>query len=378
MLNPDPTPRCGILYVDDEELALKYFRKAFTAKYPIFLARSAAEGLQILRQEAGRIGIVISDQRMPEMEGAEFLGLVRMEYPHIVRILTTAYSNLASAIEAVNTGHIYQYVVKPWEIEDLGMVLQRAWDYYRVLTERDELLALKLTALQRILCSDRLKWLLLWTRSLAEPEGSAARRALCAFVDALPDDANPLAAGRSAVGPRQFDIGVLLRSEYANAAACLGALETTRRSAASPPLPEALAAAVAGLAPDGAAAVGALVAQLLAGEGFLPEEIAVEIAPDTAVTLTLQAAANFDAAAFGRRLFGLLIEKDGAPLSVAVLAALVAVSLANGSLTISVKTADTFQDARIFAFRPREASVEAADVIEALCEKFSASDISRL
>ncbi len=63
---------------------------------------------------------MISDQRLPEMLGAEVLGIVREEFPSIVRIITTAYSDLESAIQAVNKGYIYQYVVKPWE--------SRSWD----------------------------------------------------------------------------------------------------------------------------------------------------------------------------------------------------------------------------------------------------------
>jgi two-component system probable response regulator PhcQ len=361
MLNPDSNSRCALLYVDDEVKALKYFQMAFEEKFPIFTASSATEGLEILRREKGRIGIVVSDQRMPEMQGAEFLGLVREEYPYVVRILTTAYTDLKDAIAAVNTGHIYQYVTKPWEIPDFGMVLQRAWDYYRVLTERNELLALKLTALQRILCSDRLKWLLLWSRSLAEPERSAARRALCALVDAMPEELNPLSASGAAAGPRQFDIGDLLRSEYGNASACLDALEAMRGSGLS----------------DGDA-LGALVARL-DGEGFASGEIAVEVGPDSAFTLALRPTnPAFDAAAFVRRLFGLLIEKDTAPLSIALFASLLAVARTNGSLSISLHLPETSRDAKIFSFRTQEASPEPTGVIEALCEKFSASDISRL
>jgi len=361
MLNSDSTPRCGVLYVDDEEKALKYFRMAFEKKFAIFTAPTAAEGLEILRREKGRIGIVVSDQRMPEMLGAEFLGLVREEHPYAVRILATAFSDLKSAIQAVNTGHIYQYVTKPWDPEEFSMVLQRAWDYYRVLSERNELLALKLTALQRILCSDRLKWLLLWSRSLPESERAAARRALCAFVEAMPDDSNPLAAGRVAGGPRQFEIGDLLRSEYANASNCLDALDALQNSMTLDAGP-----------------LDALVARLTE-DGFTPGEIGVSVGADADFTLALTPAApDFDVAAFTRRLFGLLIEKNVAPLSVSLFATLVSVARKSGSLNISVQPAGSAQVARSFTFRTPDASAEPSNVIEMLCEKFSTSDISRL
>ena len=153
----------------------------------------------------------------------------------------------------------------------------------------------------------------------------------------------------------------MLRSEYGNASACLDALEAMRDSA-----------------PSGADALGPLIAQL-GGEGFAPEEMAVEVTPDSAFTLALRPGnPAFDATAFERRLFGLLIEKDAAPLAVALFASLIAVARTNGSLSISVDFPETSRSAKIFAFRTQEASPEPTGVIEALCEKFSTSDISRL
>ncbi len=252
MTTNDPNPRCGILYIDDEEKALKYFRMAFAEKFDIFTAISGREGLDILRRESGRIGVVISDQRMPEMLGAEVLGVVREQYPSIVRILTTAYSDLESAIQAVNKGHIYQYVVKPWEIRDLGMVLQRAADYFRVLTERNELLALKMATLQRILCTDRVKWLLLSSRSWEASAGDAFRRALLAAIRALPADPSFLASASRA--PHHFELGALVRSELAVAARLAPALESLQKSV-----------------PEPAAAWAALSAELGAGMRWNPD-----------------------------------------------------------------------------------------------------------
>src|SRR5690606_2127190 len=123
MLNQTPNSACGVLYIDDEEKALKYFRMAYSPDFKVFTASSGQEGIEILRRESKQIGVIISDQRMPEMVGAEVLEIARREFPMIVRILTTAYSDLDSAIQAVNKGHIYQYVVKPWDVDDLRMVL---------------------------------------------------------------------------------------------------------------------------------------------------------------------------------------------------------------------------------------------------------------
>lgn len=214
MLNTTITPVCGILYIDDEEKALKYFRMAFGQKYRVFTAPSGAEGIDVLRKEAKNIGIVISDQRMPGMLGAEVLGVVREEFPQIVRILTTAYSDLESAIQAVNKGHIYQYVVKPWEIPDLGMVLQRAADYFLVMAERNQLLALKMSTLQRLVCSDRLKGLLLATREWPEDQRANFLDALGALIRGLPLHAEAAPAPARAFQSRDSEIAAVIRDGF--------------------------------------------------------------------------------------------------------------------------------------------------------------------
>lgn len=181
---PETSTSCAILYVDDEDRALKYFRRGFSANQTVHTALSADEGLEILRQHADSIGIIVSDQRMPRKTGVEFLSEVRRAYPRIVRILTTAYSDLDSAIRAVNEGAIYQYVVKPWDLTEFSMVLRRASDYYHILRERDELLALKFGSLQRILLTDRVKTVLQLANILPELE-SPLLTALEAAIDLL-------------------------------------------------------------------------------------------------------------------------------------------------------------------------------------------------
>lgn len=338
MTTNDPNPRCGILYIDDEEKALKYFRMAFAEKFEIFTASSGREGLDILRRESGRIGVVISDQRMPEMLGAEVLGIVREQYPSIVRILTTAYSDLESAIQAVNKGHIYQYVVKPWEIRDLGMVLQRAADYFRVLTERNELLALKMATLQRILCSDRVKWLLLSSSCWEPAAKDRFRRALLAAIQALPAD--PAFLALSAPALRNFEIGSLIRSELANAALVAPALESLQKSALEPE-----------------AAWASLSGELLGRHS---------LAAAGEYSLVLADAASI--AAVHRDLFGLLLGSGSEGVSLRFLELLYA--LAASHAPVAVKIAD------VAVSIPSLASEDA--VIDALAGKFSIWDISRL
>ncbi len=179
-------PNLSILYVDDEPKALKYFEKAYSKQFRILIAESPEEGLKILEQESAKIGIIVSDQRMPKTTGVEFLSAVRKRYPDKVRILTTAYSDLDSAIQSVNQGHIYQYVVKPWDIQDFSLVLKRAADFYRILSERNELLSLKMNTLQRIILSDRVKTLLILDQSLQEGIRGSLAKAVRALLKAFP------------------------------------------------------------------------------------------------------------------------------------------------------------------------------------------------
>ncbi len=212
-MNHTPTARCGVLYIDDEEKALKYFRMALDAKFTVLTASSGEEGLAILRKEPGKIGIVVSDQRMPGMIGAEVLGSVREEFPQVIRILTTAYSDLDSAILAVNKGHIYQYVVKPWDVTELEMVLHRAADYHQILTERNELLRLKMSTLQRIVCCERVKWMLLKYGCGSGAAEAAFRRALHSLIRSLAD--LPPAGRRQKTDFRaeQFEATALIQHE---------------------------------------------------------------------------------------------------------------------------------------------------------------------
>jgi two-component system probable response regulator PhcQ len=175
----------AILYVDDESQALKYFKKAMEKDFEVFTAGSAAEGQKILDQSGDKIGILICDQRMPGEKGTELLARMRNDRPGIVRILTTAYSDLESAIEAVNSGAVYKYVVKPWDLRDLRGILLRAMDFFLVQRQRDLLLREKLTVLQRMVVSDRIRGLAVLAAGLSHHIRNSMA-ALKAFLDSAP------------------------------------------------------------------------------------------------------------------------------------------------------------------------------------------------
>ncbi len=121
----------GILLVDDEALALKYFSKALGGKFPIYAATSAAQALDVLDEHSARIGAVVTDQRMPEATGVELLTIVRNKYPGTARILTTAYSDFDVLVSAINVGAVHSFVAKPWNIDELERTLVEALESRR-------------------------------------------------------------------------------------------------------------------------------------------------------------------------------------------------------------------------------------------------------
>jgi CheY-like chemotaxis protein len=155
----------AILFVDDEEKALKYFSKAVGGRYPVLTAADVDSAEEILKDKSNQIAVVISDQRMPGKNGVELLKKVRASYPSIVRMLTTAYSDLNDAIEAINRGEIYRYIQKPWKVESLQAEVKGAMDYFYLQRERDLLLAEKLSARQRMAGIERLAQVIVFARN---------------------------------------------------------------------------------------------------------------------------------------------------------------------------------------------------------------------
>ena len=133
---PDPD-RPAVLYVDDEEQALKYFRRGLDKEFRVLVANGADAALAILDAEAGRVGVVISDQRMPGRTGVSLLAEVRQRWPAAVRLLITAYTDIDSAVSAVNAGAVYKYVHKPADFPALKLVLADAMTVHRETVHRD-------------------------------------------------------------------------------------------------------------------------------------------------------------------------------------------------------------------------------------------------
>ncbi len=120
-----PVPPATILCVDDEANILAALRRLFRpAGYKVLLGNSGAEGLQLLEAENGEVDVVISDMRMPEMDGARFLAQVRARWPKAARILLTGYADIESTVAAINQGEIYRYIAKPWNDSEVMLTVK--------------------------------------------------------------------------------------------------------------------------------------------------------------------------------------------------------------------------------------------------------------
>lgn len=118
-----------LLVVDDESDNLDALERVFRKRYRFLRANSGAEALSLLAQNP-RIDVIISDQRMPQMTGVEFLEKTLTTHSKTVRILLTGYTDIDSIIAAVNQGHIFRYITKPWDTTDLSNSVEQAMDYY--------------------------------------------------------------------------------------------------------------------------------------------------------------------------------------------------------------------------------------------------------
>ncbi len=130
-----------ILIVDDEPNILEALKRIFQKDYDLLTALSAKEGLEHFTKHK-EIALIICDQRMPEMTGVEMLEKSRFLCPHAVRILLTGYSDIEATISAVNRGHIYKYLTKPWKNEAIKQEVKNALEYYEFKRSKDHFLML--------------------------------------------------------------------------------------------------------------------------------------------------------------------------------------------------------------------------------------------
>ena len=127
-----------ILVVDDEPTNIRLLERIFNRQYQVLSATSGTEAMELLRQH--NVALIISDQRMPEMSGIEFLKLAAELRPRVIRIIISGYSDVNVLTEAINSGIIYRFISKPWNNEDLMQTVSKAIDHYEVIKRQYELL----------------------------------------------------------------------------------------------------------------------------------------------------------------------------------------------------------------------------------------------
>ncbi len=124
-----PTDNGTILFIDDEANNLTSFKASFRRKWNTLTTSNSEEAFELL--EKNEVGIIVADQRMPQITGSEFLSRVREKYPDSIRILLTGYADINAVIEAINEGEIYKYFQKPWNEELLAEAFTHCMEVYK-------------------------------------------------------------------------------------------------------------------------------------------------------------------------------------------------------------------------------------------------------
>ena len=124
-----------VMLVDDEEVVLESFKRGLKGEgYEIITAVNSNDAFNKLNAFPD-IKVIVSDIKMPGMDGMEFLKMIKREYPYIIRIVLTGYADVDNAIAAVNEGQVYRFITKPWDIMEVRIILRLALQYQQALEE---------------------------------------------------------------------------------------------------------------------------------------------------------------------------------------------------------------------------------------------------
>lgn len=128
-----------LLVVDDEPDVVRSVKDLLRLEYRVVTATKAADGLKIMQEE--EVHVVMTDQRMPEMSGVEFLHNLRGQHPEAIRLLFTGYADIRAVIDAINAGNVYRYITKPWDPEELQTIIREACERFDLIADRKKLLS---------------------------------------------------------------------------------------------------------------------------------------------------------------------------------------------------------------------------------------------
>lgn len=123
-----------LIFIDDETDNLDALERVFRKKYNVLKCSSGPEALKVLKEQDD-VSVIISDQRMPDMTGVEFLEKSMKTHPNAIRILLTGYTDLDSVITAINSGQVYRYITKPWDTRDLQITVDQAVEKFELESE---------------------------------------------------------------------------------------------------------------------------------------------------------------------------------------------------------------------------------------------------
>lgn len=128
----------AVLFVDDEPAILASIKRLLRKEpYSVYTADGGAAGLALLREK--EIQVVVSDQRMPEMSGTQFLHAVKERYPDTLRIVLSGFAEAATIVDAINEGEVWRFIGKPWNEEDLRSTIRQAFEHYDIVLENRSL-----------------------------------------------------------------------------------------------------------------------------------------------------------------------------------------------------------------------------------------------
>jgi signal transduction histidine kinase len=145
-----------LLVVDDEPGVLRSVHDLLRIDYQVLTCQGGADALEILRSRAA-IDVIMSDQRMPGMTGVEVLRQAREIRPEATRLLFTAYTDIRTVVDAINQGHVFRYLSKPWEPEELEAMVRQAVDHHNLIVEKNRLLAELQETNAKLMEANRLK-----------------------------------------------------------------------------------------------------------------------------------------------------------------------------------------------------------------------------
>lgn len=135
LMNVERPPKTKVLVVDDERDNLDLLYRTFRRDFNVLKADSGARALDLLAAE-GEVAVIISDQRMPEMKGTEFLSRTVPQFPDTMRIILTGFTDVEDLVEAINSGQVYRYMTKPWDPAELKAVVEQAAETHALLKQR--------------------------------------------------------------------------------------------------------------------------------------------------------------------------------------------------------------------------------------------------